>query len=83
MISEYNNLYIIWKYKRCSLNLDTHFIQGVLWEVHHGELGSVPQLVAEEAVALDALDVQVEVAAGGHSAQGEPLGENRHTIYVK
>ena len=31
-------------------------------EVHHGELGRVPQLVAEEAVALDAKHVQVDVA---------------------
>jgi hypothetical protein len=34
-----------------------------LSEVHHGELGGVPQLVAEETVALHAKHVEVDVAA--------------------
>ena len=34
-----------------------------LSEVHHGELGGVPQLVAEEPVALHPKNVQVDVTA--------------------
>lgn len=34
-----------------------------LSEVHHGELCCVPQLVAEEPVALDAEHVEVDVSA--------------------
>ncbi len=35
------------------------------FEMRHGELDGVPQLVAEEPVALDAEDVQVDVLCWG------------------
>lgn len=50
----------------------THFKRLALGEVHERELGSVPQLVAEEPVALYAQDVQVQVPTLGHGAEGKP-----------
>ena len=33
----------------------------VFSQIHHGKLSGVPQLVAEESVALDSQDIEVDV----------------------
>ena len=33
----------------------------VFSQIHHGKFGGVPQLVAEESVALDSQDIEVDV----------------------
>ena len=33
----------------------------VFSQIHHGEFGGVPQLIAEESVALNSQDIEVDV----------------------
>lgn len=60
----------------------TNLVSGAGREVHERELGGVPQLVAEEAVALHAQDVQIQVAALRHGAQRESDTRNMHYFFV-